>query len=138
MIQLYIHTYSFFFSFFPHIGYQRILSRVPCAVQQVLVSYLLYICVCVYIYKIYTLIQICIYVYSVYTCIEFPVLHSRSLLSVIYIYIYMCVCVYIYNIHTTYIHVCMYVVYNTLHTYVYIHVCSVYVNPIVCMLIPSA
>ena len=50
MIQLYIYIYSFFFRFFPHIGYGRILSRVPCAVYQVLVSYLFYICVYIYIY----------------------------------------------------------------------------------------
>ena len=29
VIQLYIHIYSFFFRFFSHIGYYRILSRVP-------------------------------------------------------------------------------------------------------------
>ena len=49
VIQLYIYIYSFFFRFFSHIGYYRILSRVPCAVQQALVGYLFYIlavCVC--------------------------------------------------------------------------------------------
>ena len=29
VIQLYIHIYSFLFRFFSHIGYYRILSRVP-------------------------------------------------------------------------------------------------------------
>ena len=86
LIQLYIYIYSFFFRFFPHIGYGRILSRVPCAVYQVLVSYLFYICVYIYIY-----------IYKIYIKI----------------------------LHTTYINV-------------YICVCSVYVNPIVCMLIPSS
>ena len=42
VIQLYIYIYSFFFRFFSHIGYHRILSRVPCALQQVLVGYLSY------------------------------------------------------------------------------------------------
>ena len=31
--QLYIYMYLFFFRFFSHIGYYRILSRVPCAIQ---------------------------------------------------------------------------------------------------------
>ena len=37
VIQLYIYIYLFFFKFFSHLGYYRILSRVPCAMQQVLV-----------------------------------------------------------------------------------------------------
>ena len=36
VIPLYKYTYPFFRRFFPHIGYHRILDRVPCAVQQVL------------------------------------------------------------------------------------------------------
>ena len=43
VIQLCIYIYLFFFRFFFHIGYYRVLSRVPCAIQQVLVDYLLYI-----------------------------------------------------------------------------------------------
>ena len=39
---LYIHIYPFFFRFFSHIGHYRILRRVPCAIQQVLVGYLFY------------------------------------------------------------------------------------------------
>ena len=35
MIQLYIYTHPFFFRFFSHVDYHRILGRVPCAVQQV-------------------------------------------------------------------------------------------------------
>ena len=31
------------FRFFSHIGHYRVLSRVPCAIQQVLISYLFYI-----------------------------------------------------------------------------------------------
>ena len=31
MIQLYIYVYPFFFKFFPHVGYYRVLSRVPSA-----------------------------------------------------------------------------------------------------------
>ena len=42
VIQLYIHIYLFFFRFFSHIGYYRVLNRVPCAIQQVLVDYLFY------------------------------------------------------------------------------------------------
>ena len=45
VIQLYIHTYNwiiqlYFFNFFSHLYYDRIMSRVPCVVKQVLVSYL--------------------------------------------------------------------------------------------------
>ena len=47
--QLYIYIYPFFFRYFSHIGYYRILSRVPCAIQQVLVDYLFYIQQCVYV-----------------------------------------------------------------------------------------
>ena len=32
VIQLYIYMYLFFFRFSSHIGYYRVLSRVPCAV----------------------------------------------------------------------------------------------------------
>ena len=32
-----------FFIFFSHIGHYRVLSRVPCAIQQVPISYLFYI-----------------------------------------------------------------------------------------------
>ena len=46
VIRLYIFTYLFFFKFFPHLDYYR--SRVPCAIQQVLVSYVLHISVCTY------------------------------------------------------------------------------------------
>ena len=49
-----IHTYMcgyiyiFFFSFFSHMGHYRVLSRVPCAIQYVLVNYqFLYIIVCI-------------------------------------------------------------------------------------------
>ena len=38
--QLYIFIYPFFPRFFSHISYYRVLSRVPCAMQVVLVSYL--------------------------------------------------------------------------------------------------
>ena len=39
MVQLYIYMYLFFFKFFSHLGYYRIPSRVPCAIQQALVYY---------------------------------------------------------------------------------------------------
>ena len=47
--QLYIYIYPLFFRFFSHIGHQTVLSRVPCAMQQVLISYLFYIQQCVYV-----------------------------------------------------------------------------------------
>ena len=40
-IRLYIHMYLSFSKFFSHVCYDRILSRVPCAIQQVLAIYLL-------------------------------------------------------------------------------------------------
>ena len=46
--QLYIYIYPLFFRFFSHIGHYTVLSRVPCAIHQVLVSYLSYIQQCVY------------------------------------------------------------------------------------------
>ena len=49
VIQLYMYTYPFFFRFFSHLGYYRILSRVLCVIQQVLVDYLFYIQQCVYV-----------------------------------------------------------------------------------------
>ena len=49
MNQLYIYIYPLFFRFFFHIGHYRVLSRVPCAIQQVLNSYLFYIWQCVYV-----------------------------------------------------------------------------------------
>ena len=40
--QLYRYIYPLFFRFFSHIGHYRVLSRVPCAIQQVLISYLFF------------------------------------------------------------------------------------------------
>ena len=45
----YTYLYSLFFRFFAHIGHYRVLSRVPCAIQQILISYLFYIQICVHI-----------------------------------------------------------------------------------------
>ena len=47
--QLYIYIYPLFFRFSSQVGHYRVLSRVPCAIQQVLISYIFYIqqCVCV-------------------------------------------------------------------------------------------
>ena len=47
VIQLYI--YIFPFRFFSLIGYYKILSIVPCAIQWVLVGYLFFIKYCVYV-----------------------------------------------------------------------------------------
>ena len=38
VIQLCVYMYLFFFKFFSHLGYYRILSRVPCAIQWVIVG----------------------------------------------------------------------------------------------------
>ena len=47
VIPLYIYMYLSFFSFFFHLGYYGIVSRVPCDIQEVLVGYLfLNIAVC--------------------------------------------------------------------------------------------
>ena len=45
VIQLYIYMYLFFLKFFSHLGCYIILSRVPCAIQQVLVGYPFYLCI---------------------------------------------------------------------------------------------
>ena len=49
VIQLYIYICTFFSRFFTHMGYQRILSRVACAEQSVLVGYMFCMqsCVCI-------------------------------------------------------------------------------------------
>ena len=46
---LYIYIYLLFFRFYSHIGHYRVLSRVACAIQQVLISYLFYIQQCVFV-----------------------------------------------------------------------------------------
>ena len=38
---MYIHIYPISFRFPSHLGHHRALSRVPCAIQLVLISYLL-------------------------------------------------------------------------------------------------
>ena len=40
MNQLYVYIYPLFFGFPSHLGHHRALSGVPCAIQQVLISYL--------------------------------------------------------------------------------------------------
>ena len=37
---IHLHIYLFFFKFFFHLGYYRILNSVPCAIQYILVGYL--------------------------------------------------------------------------------------------------
>ena len=49
VVQLDTSTYSLFFRFFSEIGHYRVLSRVPYAVQQVFITYLIYIQQCVHI-----------------------------------------------------------------------------------------
>ena len=40
--QLYIHIYLLFFGLPSHLGHQRSLSRVPCALQKAIIIYLFY------------------------------------------------------------------------------------------------
>ena len=40
--QPYVYIYPFFFGFPSHLDHHRVLSRVPCAVQQDYISYLCY------------------------------------------------------------------------------------------------
>ena len=49
MNQLYKYTYPHIFRFFSHIGYYRVLSRVPYAIQQVFISHFFYIWYSVYV-----------------------------------------------------------------------------------------
>ena len=44
-----IHTYLLFLKFFSYIDHYRVLSRVPCTIQHVLISSLFYIRYCVYV-----------------------------------------------------------------------------------------
>ena len=41
--QLCIYIYPLFLRFLPHIGFYRVLSKVPCSIQQVLISSLFYV-----------------------------------------------------------------------------------------------
>jgi len=40
--QLYVYIYHLFFGFPSHLDHHRALSRVPCAIQEVLIGYLFY------------------------------------------------------------------------------------------------
>ena len=42
--QVFVYIYSLFFGFPSHLGHHGTLSRIPCAIQQGLISYLLYCC----------------------------------------------------------------------------------------------
>ena len=44
-----IHTHISTHLFFSHLGHYRVLSRVSCATQQILISYLFYVCQCLYV-----------------------------------------------------------------------------------------
>ena len=46
--QLYVYIFPLFFRFPSHLGHHRSLSRVPCAIQQVLISCLFYTQQCIY------------------------------------------------------------------------------------------
>ena len=46
--RLYVYTYPLFLRFPSHFSHHRSLSRVPCAIQQVLISYFFYTQQCVY------------------------------------------------------------------------------------------
>ena len=47
--ELYVYIYPLLFGFPSHLGHHRALSRVPCALQQVLISYLFYTQQCIYV-----------------------------------------------------------------------------------------
>ena len=47
--QPYVHIYPLFFVFPSHLGHPKALSRVPCAIQQVLINYLFYTQQCEYV-----------------------------------------------------------------------------------------
>ena len=47
--QLYVYIYSLLFGFPSHLDHHRALSRVLCAIQQVLISYLVYTQQCIYV-----------------------------------------------------------------------------------------
>ena len=69
--QLYVYIHPLFFLFPSHLGHHRALSSVPCAIQQVLISYLFY-----------TQYQQCIYVNP-----NLPI-HPTSPFPIWYPYIY--------------------------------------------------
>ena len=46
---MYRKPLPFFGIIFPYIGHCRIVSRVPCSIQQILISYLYYMEYCVYV-----------------------------------------------------------------------------------------
>ena len=60
VILLYIEIYLFFFKFFSLLDYYKILSIVPCAIQQVLVNYLFYISLSLYMIYIYIYVCVCV------------------------------------------------------------------------------
>lgn len=47
--QLYVYIHPFLFGFLSHLGHHRALTRVPCAVQQLPISYILYTWECKYV-----------------------------------------------------------------------------------------
>ena len=47
--QLCVHIYPLFFGFLSHLGHCRVLSRVHCAIQQILTSYLIQTQQCIYV-----------------------------------------------------------------------------------------
>ena len=77
VIQLYIYIQPLFFRFFSHIGYYRILSRVPCAIQEVLADYLFYRQQCVSVNSV-----LLIYPSPLVTINLFPVSESVSVLYI--------------------------------------------------------
>ena len=48
-VYIYVYIYIFFFRFFSLVGYYKMLSIVPCAIQQIYVGYLFYIQQYVYV-----------------------------------------------------------------------------------------
>ena len=87
--QLYVYTYPLFFRFFSHIDHYRKPSRVPCALQQVFISYLFYIYQRVYVN--YFLILFTILYLSHELFFNFFFFLNYTILGVLYLFINGCV-----------------------------------------------
>ena len=82
--RLCIYIYPLSFGLPSHLGYHRALSRVPCAIEQILVSYLLYIWQCIYA-KPYLPIHpnlfpfpLGVHRFVLYVCVSIPILQISS------------------------------------------------------------
>ena len=81
--QLYVYICPLFFGFPSHLGHHRALSRVPCAIQQVLISYLFYTQQGIYVnpnLPIYPtpLSRLGIHTFVLYFCVSISALQTGS------------------------------------------------------------